>query len=1125
MIEKIEAKPYEWDIQEDNSGTVIRSFCLDKNSESVLLRIHNYSNYVFLSMPLCKANGLPYSWNKSKMSDVYNDIHKRCREDLKPLGFEFKRNRKLYYWDNCKLYPMMKIYFRSVAGTNALRDMLRKPFRTSDYGFFNLPVHENEVSIVRKFLTNQNLKFSDWLEATGELVPDDEKISKCKREYIINKWKTTTPISYDVCKDWVVYPKIMAFDIECYSQNSKVMPRKELTTDVSWMISCIVQRLGDKSTRKRYGIVLGECNDIPEGKFSNCEIIRVKNGDEIEMIKEFAKLINKEDPEIITGYNIMSFDYPYLNHRLKRCGEIWKTCGRIEREKTVYNEFTWQSSGYGHNKVGFLTMPGRISLDLLPIVKRDFSRFDQYTLNFVSNYFGIGKKNDVSPQEMFKIYENMRDAQIKFELLYKEEYELDVDVNYDSKNKSYYELLLEKNFTSEEFDEARKDYEEAKEDVTKVLEYCIQDSELVVDLFEKINVWVGSVELSNIVGVTIFELTTKGQQVRCISQLFDLCAKQHPRIVLIINPASGLHFNGGSVGKPIPGVYDNCLCFDFASLYPSIIQAYNICYTTLVHPDDKSVRDEDCHIIEFDQEEPIDGVFGQYDAPDHVLECDKYQLFIDGEEKKKKTVTKHYRMRFYKHKEGVLPALVRNLVSERRATQKIQEQYENTNPFLYMVLEKKQLALKVSGNSFFGFLGVSKNGKAPLIEAAMSITAMGRALIGRVNSYLTDKYDAKVVYGDTDSSMIDLGIKDSKDCQYWGVKISQELSGVRKGQIDENGDEHLEDKMGIFHDRVLKLEFEKAMRLFCLKSKKYFAFLIEKDGSFKMKKDKNGKPTDQYDSMKKGIVLARRDNFPYLKEIYEKVILSIMLAKGFRETTNIIVNGINDLYEGRIGYRKFTSTRALNSNYKSASCAMKIFGDELKIAGKIVNPGDRLEYVVVKNDQETLVGKKMKLTEQYLESLETETPYELDYEYYVEKGLMNPITQLYEFGYQKEHKVMSEICYKKKDSTANPIKLHQIIKMLCTAKREGRDLFDIRDCILSCYEHFFGENGITFDRKYFNVHHFKDEDRYKHDLEKERIKNEKKVKKTVVRSVVKIPQIKGQSKITRFLPMMVIKKN
>jgi intein/homing endonuclease len=126
------------------------------------------------------------------------------------------------------------------------------------------------------------------------------------------------------------------------------------------------------------------------------------------------------------------------------------------------------------------------------------------------------------------------------------------------------------------------------------------------------------------------------------------------------------------------------------------------------------------------------------------------------------------------------------------------------------------------------------------------------------------------------SCMIDLNIKDIKECQKWGETLAQEISGVKAGDplpgvvknpltnaYDEDA-VHKVDIPGLFPP-PLRMEFEKAMRLLCFKKKKYAALLIDKKGNFKKIpiRDKNGNVigyTDKYDILKKGIVLARRDN-------------------------------------------------------------------------------------------------------------------------------------------------------------------------------------------------------------------------------------------------------------------------
>src|SRR3989338_9646089 len=93
--------------------------------------------------------------------------------------------------------------------------------------------------------------------------------------------------------------------------------------------------------------------------------------------------------------------------------------------------------------------------------------------------------------------------------------------------------------------------------MTSVMRYCIQDSELVIDLMEHLNVWIGLTELSSIVGVTIMDIFTRGQQIRCLSQLYHLAAKRG--VVLDSREETSTGFAGGFVFEPKPGLYDNVI--------------------------------------------------------------------------------------------------------------------------------------------------------------------------------------------------------------------------------------------------------------------------------------------------------------------------------------------------------------------------------------------------------------------------------------------------------------------------------------------------------------------------------------------------------------------------------------
>jgi DNA polymerase delta subunit 1 len=289
------------------------------------------------------------------------------------------------------------------------------------------------------------------------------------------------------------------------------------------------------------------------------------------------------------------------------------------------------------------------------------------------------------------------------------------------------------------------------------------------------------------------------------------------------------------------------------------------------------------------------------------------------------------------------------------------------------VLERRQWALKICANSFFGFLGVHKGGKMPLIEGAMSITAIGRQSITKVNNYIEKHFGGRIVYNDTDSSMADLGIQDPLEAVQRGKELADELTKL--------------------FPPPMKMEFEKAMRILCLKKKRYVAALIdEQTGELKLE-------TKQL--MFKGIELARRDRPKWLREVQASVIQSIMRLKGFEEAMDVVIDAVDDLVCGRIPHRDLITIKGLNASYKSKSYHMAVFAEELKKIGKPASPGERLEYIVVQMPGEKLLGKRMRLPEVYEQRLQNpEEREEIDYLYYIEKILMNPINQLISIAYK-----------------------------------------------------------------------------------------------------------------------------
>ncbi|KAL8722148.1 MAG: hypothetical protein Q9181_007549, partial [Wetmoreana brouardii] len=162
-------------------------------------------------------------------------------------------------------------------------------------------------------------------------------------------------------------------------------------------------------------------------------------------------------------------------------------------------------------------------------------------------------------------------------------------------------------------------------------------------------------------------------------------------------------YKGGLVFEPEKGLYDKfILVMDFNSLYPSIIQEYNICFTTVA----RSEQSEDGEKV---PEVPTD------------------------------------------ENQGILPKLIATLVSRRRQVKSLMKDKKATADQI-ATWDIKQLALKLTANSMYGCLGYTQS-RFYARPLAMLTTFKGREIL-RSTKDLAESTQLRVIYGDTDSVMI-----------------------------------------------------------------------------------------------------------------------------------------------------------------------------------------------------------------------------------------------------------------------------------------------------------------------------------------------------------------------------------
>lgn len=242
----------------------------------------------------------------------------------------------------------------------------------------------------------------------------------------------------------------------------------------------------------------------------------------------------------------------------------------------------------------------------------------------------------------------------------------------------------------------------------------MKDVDLTLRLDQKLGLLLNNFLLAAQCKIPVQDVETKGEQIKIMAQVLAACKNvDGVRYVMPFrtkNSDSGLNLTGGALLPLHTGLYKNpVVVLDFNRLYPSIMCAKNICYTTLIFDPASKV---DCWTS------PVGSKF----------------------------VTAGIKM-------GVLARLLRFLIDARVSAKK--EMYSTKEPYMRDVANARQLALKISANAVTGLAG-AKWGRLFCPEVFCSVTSEGRELLNFAAKMSASM--GKVIYGDTDSCMVDFGV-------------------------------------------------------------------------------------------------------------------------------------------------------------------------------------------------------------------------------------------------------------------------------------------------------------------------------------------------------------------------------
>jgi DNA polymerase delta subunit 1 len=522
-----------------------------------------------------------------------------------------------------------------------------------------------------------------------------------------------------------------------------------------------------------------------------------------------------------------------------------------------------------------------------------------------------------------------------------------------------------------------------------IAKYCIQDCNLVHYLMNKVDVLTDLIEMSKLCSVPMSFLVFRGQGIKLTSYVAKKCREKRTLMPVINKGSMSDGYEGAIVLEPKCGLYlDNPIAVgDFASLYPSSMLSENLCPSSKVWT--KIYDLKNVLILETGEKENGEYIYDNLPQYEYVnVQFDTFKYVRKNPKARAEKIKSGYKIcRFAQFKQGkaIMPSILEELLGARKSTRKLIPLEKDE--FMKNVLDKRQLAYKVTANSLYGQLG-AKTSTFYEPDIAASTTATGRLLLTyakRVveecyqNTVINTKYGEVItgsdcIYGDTDSVFFTFNLRDKTTLEPIRGSKALELSiEIAKEAC------HL---VSSFLKEPHDFEYEKTFMPFCLLSKKrYVGILYEHDYQ-------KGKRKEM------GIVLKRRDNAPIVKDIYGGIIDILMKEQNIFKAIEYVQSGLQELVDGTVPIEKLIITKSLRSFYKKPQqIAHKVLADRIgaRDPGNKPSSGDRIPFVYIVNpNKKALQGEKIE-TPTFIK----ETNLHIDYSFYITNQIMKPLLQLF----------------------------------------------------------------------------------------------------------------------------------
>lgn len=721
----------------------------------------------------------------------------------------------------------------------------------------------------------------------------DGPTPKNKHGFKYTQKKKTTSVEHEV-----QYMSTMSLEIHVNTRGKFVPnPEEDEVQCIFWALKSdeTVLNSQDSASAIRAGIL------VRSGKSELAQRVRrqtsvevIEEVSELDLIVRMVEIVRTHDPDVLTGYEVHSSSWGYLIERA-RFKYDYNLCDEFSRMKTEsHGRFGKENDKWGFNTTSTIRVTGRHMINIWRAMRGELNLL-QYTMENVAWHLLHRRIPHYPWKTLTNWYQNGKHR-----------------------------------------------------DLDKLLRYYQSRTRLDIEILDANELIARTSEQARLLGVDFFSVFSRGSQFKVESIMFRIAK---PENFLLVSP-SRKQVGGQNaleclplVMEPQSAFYNSpVLVLDFQSLYPSVMIAYNYCYSTFLG---RIVNWRGMNKMGFTEYKRQRGLLALLE--DYINIAPNGIMYAKTEVRKS------------------LLAKMLTEILETRVMVKSGMKQDKDDKTLQQLLNNRQLALKLLANVTYGYTSASFSGRMPCSEIADSIVQTARETLERAIAFVhsVERWGAEVVYGDTDSIFI-------------------HLKGRTKDQAFDIGNE-ISKAITDMNPRPIKLKFEKVYYPCVLLAKKrYVGYKYESKGQIK----------PDFDA--KGIETVRRDGTPAEQKIEEKTLRLLFETADLSQIKSYFQQQCEKIMRNTVSVQDFCFAKEVRlGTYsdKGPPPAGALISTKRMLEDVRAEPqyGERVPYVVITGAPGARLIDRCVAPEELLSN----PHWQLDAEYYINKNLIPPLERIF----------------------------------------------------------------------------------------------------------------------------------